>query len=259
MPATITLTSDLGTREPSVACIKGVLLKGCRDASVVDLGHQISPHQVTEAALFVLSAVPYFPEGTIHLVTVAPGPRPIAVRVEGQYLLCPDNGVITLLGEHYLIEEVREIKIPKNVAVRNSQTFFGREVFAPAAALLASGSAFHELGPEVSNFQRIDWPQPTDTGPGKVEGRIMHVDRFGNLISNIHATHLENTDVERVVAGRCTVYAISGSYNDVPEGKPVSLFGEAGYLELAYHGDRASERLGVEAGSFVEVFGPKNS
>ncbi|MEM1442710.1 MAG: SAM-dependent chlorinase/fluorinase [Verrucomicrobiota bacterium] len=255
MPATVTLTTDLGTQEPSVASIKGVLLSGCRDVSILDLGHQISPHQVTEAALFALSSVPCFPEGTIHLINVAPGPRPIAARVGGQFVICPDNGILTLLGDHYEIESVREIEVPQDIVHRNSQTFYGREVFAPAAAALASGTSFEELGEETAEYEKMDWPQPSGSGGDRIEGRIMHVDRFGNLISNIHSTHLENVEVQRVVAGRCTVYSISGSYDEVPEGKPLSLIGDAGYLELAYHGDKANERLGVEPGIVVEVIG----
>ncbi|MEM6278740.1 MAG: SAM-dependent chlorinase/fluorinase [Verrucomicrobiota bacterium] len=254
----ITLTTDLGTREPSVASIKGVLLKSCGDARIVDLGHQISPHQVTEAALFTLSAIPCFPEGTVHLVTVAPGPTPIAVRVAGQFVVCPDNGLLTLLGEHHEIESIRGIEIPEDVARRNTQTFFGREVFAPAAAALARGMPFEDLGPEREVLHRLEWPQPEKSERNKIDGRIMHIDRFGNLISNIHATHLEDITAERLVAGRCTVYGISSSYDDVPEGKPVALVGDAGYLELAYHGDHANERLGIEPGVLVEVYGKAN-
>lgn len=254
MPATITLTTDLGEQEPFVASIKGVLLSGCPEARIVDLGHQISPHQVTEAALFILGAIPYFPEGTIHLVTVAPGPTPVVAKVQGQFVICPDNGVLTLLSEHFEIEGIREIEVPAEVSRRNTQTFFGREVFAPAAAALACGTPFEELGPSVEKLRRIEWPQPNREVPRKLEGRIMHVDRFGNLITNIHCSHLEGTEVERVAAGNCTVYGISCSYEDVSPGKPVSLFGHAGYLELAYNGDRANERLQLSPGIFVNVF-----
>jgi len=254
MPATITLTTDLGEQEPFAASIKGVLLSGCPEARIIDLGHQISPHQVTEAALFVLGAIPYFPKGTIHLVTVAPGPTPVVVKVQGQTVICPDNGVLTLLSDHFEIEGIREIGVPTDVAHRNTQTFFGREVFAPVAAALACGTPFEELGKRMENLQRIEWPQPTREVPRKLEGRIMHVDRFGNLITNIHCFHLEGAEVERVAAGNCTVYEISRSYGDVPTGKPVALFGHAGYLELAYNGDRANERLQLTPGIFVNVF-----
>ena len=254
MPATITLTSDLGEQEPFVASIKGVLLSGCPEVKLVDLGHQISPHQVTEAALFVLGAIPYFPKETVHLVTVAPGPAPIAVKIQGQTIVCPDNGVLTLLEDHFEIEGIREIEVPESVSACDRQTFFGREVFAPAAAALAGGTPFDELGQPRDTLHRIEWPQPIHENPRKVEGRIMHVDRFGNLITNIHCSHLEGATVDRVAAGNCTVYEISCAYDDVPAGKPVALFGHAGYLELAYNGDRANERLQLTPGIFVNVF-----
>ena len=254
MPATITLTSDLGEQEPFAASIKGVLLSACPGVQLVDLGHQVSTHNVTEAALFVLGAIPYFPEGTVHLITVAPGPAPVAVKVRGQLVVCPDNGILTLLEDHFEIEGIREIDVPESVSACDRQTFFGREVFAPAAAALAGGTPFDELGQPRESLHRIDWPQPSREVAHKFEGRIMHVDRFGNLITNIHCSHLEGATVDRVAAGNCTVYEISCAYDDVPTGKPVALFGHAGYLELAYNGDRANQRLQLSPGIFVNVF-----
>lgn len=254
MPALITLTTDLGEQEPFVAGIKGVLLKGCPEAQIVDLGHQISPHNVTEAALFVLGSIPYFPEGTVHLISVAPGPQPVAVKIQGQVVVCPDNGILTLLSEHEAIEDLRSIEVPEAITSREGQTFFGREVFAPAAAALAGGGAFDEIGPPLEQLHRIDWPRPKQEKARKIEGKIMHVDRFGNLITNIHCSHLEGSTVERVAAGNCSVYEISGSYDDVPAHRPLALFGHSGYLEIAYNSGRANERLHLSPGIFVTVF-----
>lgn len=254
MPSLITLTTDLGQQEPFVASIKGVLCSQCPGVQVIDLSHQVSLHNVTEAALFALGSIPFFPQGTVHLVTVAPGPRPIAVKICGQFVVCPDNGILTLLADLHTVEEVSEIRLPENVRNRRGQRFFGREVFAPVAASLAAGNALASVGPALEGgIQRIDWPQPVKNKQ-RIDGRIMHVDRFGNLITNIHRSDLEGQDVERVAAGHFSLYGLSESYADVAEKKPLALIGPAGYLEVAYNGDRANKRLNITVGIAVNVF-----
>ena len=252
MSSLITLTTDLGEREPFAAMIKGVILSRSPQASIVDLSHQVPPRQVTEGAIFLLGALPYFPGGTIHLVNVAAGPRPIAAMIEGQIVLCPDNGVITLLEMLHRVSEVRAIRLPEECQGR--QVLFGREVFAPMAARLTQGEAFEDLGPVIEDWHRLDIPRPKLDDPTKIEGRIMHIDRFGNLITNIHRRHFEGKQVDRVACGSFSAYEMSEAYDEVPEGKPLALIGQSGYLELAYHGDNASQRLGLAPGILVTVF-----
>tara|TARA_R110000850_G_scaffold102678_4_gene212164 strand:- start:2772 stop:3548 length:777 start_codon:yes stop_codon:yes gene_type:complete len=254
MPHIITLTTDFGEQEPFSASIKGTILCHCPNANIVDLSHQISPHDVTEAALFALGAIPCFPEGTVHLINVAPGPDPVAVRINGQTVIAPNNGVLTLLSEHYEIEEIRAIEIPDAIANQSQQTLFGREIFAPAAASIAAGADFSSLGPVVNELFRLDWPHPEKRDPFKVEGKIMHVDRFGNLITNIHKSILDESPVERIAAGNFSIFGLSESYTDVLPQHPLALFGHSGYLEIAYNGDRAKDRLGVSPGILVSVF-----
>lgn len=251
MPSLITLTTDLGGREPFAAMIKGVILSRSPDASIIDLSHEVPPRQVTEGAIFLLGALPYFPGGTVHLVNVAAGPRPIAAMIEGQIVLCPDNGVITLLETLYRVVEVRAIRLPEECEGR--QVLFGREVFGPAAARLIDGEAFEDLGPVIEDWHRLDISRPRVDDPRQIEGRIMHVDRFGNLITNIHRRHLEGKRVDRVACGSFSAYEMSEAYDEVPEGKPLALIGQSGYLELAYHGDNASQRLGLSPGILVTV------
>lgn len=248
----ITLTTDLGEREPFSAMIKGVIFTHAPEANIVDLSHQIPPRQVTEGAIFLLGIIRCFPEGTIHLVNVAAGARPIAAAVEGQFVICPDNGVITLLEMLHQVSEVREIGLPEECEGR--QVLFGREVFAPAAARLAKGESFEELGPIVEDWKRLDIPRPNLDDPRKIEGRIIHVDRFGNLITNIHRRHLTGKSVDRVACGNFSAYELSECYDDVPEGTPLAVVGQSDYLELAYHGDQADQRLGLSPGILVTVF-----
>lgn len=248
MPPLVTLTSDLGEQEPNVATIKGVLLSQCPGLQIVDLTHDITCRQVLEGALYVASAVPFFPEGTIHLINVAPGPRPVLARVAGQYLVCPDNGVLSLLCDRYPLEAAREISLSDELANRTGQVFFGREVFAPVAASLANGAAFESIGSVVESLEGDTLPRANRKSDQVVEGEIVHIDRFGSLVTNIHESHIGEAEVSRIEVGHFPLFGISASYSDVPRGKPLALLGSTGYLEIAYNGDRADQRLGMELG-----------
>jgi S-adenosylmethionine hydrolase len=243
MPSLVTLTTDFGEREPFVAAVKGVLYTRCPGVQVVDLSHRIPRQSVMEGALFLARAIPYFPRGTVHLVGVSPGPAPIAVSIDGQQIVCPDNGIVTLLAERHGFEEKWSLHLPEEVEAHGGQTFFARDVFAPAAAQLAVGTRFQQLGTPLEQVTLLDVPKPKRDGANLVTGQIMHVDRFGNLITNIHSSFLEGLAVTHVQAGLFPIGPLRASYGDVPEGKPLALFGNAGYVEIAYNGDRADSRL----------------
>ncbi len=253
MQPLVTLTSDLGEQEPNVATIKGVLLSKCPNAQLVDLSHQITCRQLLEGALYVASAAPFFPEGTIHLVNVSPGPQPIAVKLNGQYFVCPDNGVLSLLCDRFEVEGIRAIAISQDLEDRNRQIFFGREVFAPAAGALASGTPLEELGPELTELHRADLPSARRASGQLIEGEIIHIDRFGTLVTNIHESLVGESTPSRIEVGHFPIFGLSQSYTDVAEGKPLALFGSTGYLEIAYNGDRAEKRLGMNRGILVKV------
>lgn len=253
MPPIITLTTDFEEREPYVAAAKGVLHTRCPGAQVVDLSHQIPRQSVAEGALFLVGSVPYFPEGTIHIVSVAAGPRPIAVSVKNQTVICPDNGVITLLSERFGIDETRAITHPDATPPEHGQVYFARDVFAPAAALLANGASMQDLGDPVDDAAILGVSRPEWDRKNVVLGRVMHVNRFGALVSNIHRSFLEGGRVTKVVIGDFPVGPLSESYSDVDRGLPLALFGSEGYLEIAYNGDRADKRLKKGVGIIVKV------
>jgi S-adenosylmethionine hydrolase len=253
VPSLVTLTTDFGEREPFVAAVKGVLFTRCPGVQVVDLSHEIPRQSVMEGALFLARAVPYFPRGTVHLVGVSPGPAPIAVSINGQQIVCADNGVVTLLAERHSIEEKRLLNIPEEVRAQRGQTFFARDVFAPVAARLAVGTRWEELGAALEKVTLLDVPKPKRESAAVVTGRIMHVDRFGNLITNIHSSCLEGLTVTNVEVGFFPIGPLRGSYGDVPEGKPLALYGSAGYLEIAYNRDRADTRLEMGPAVIVKL------
>ena len=258
MSGIVTLTTDFGTRDPYVAQLKGVLLARCEGVRIHDLTHEIAPQDVLEGALFLAAAVPTFPPGAVHLAVVDPGVgtarRAIAANVSGQHVVCPDNGLLTLLARRATIEETRSIEHASLRREPVSPTFHGRDLFAPAAAFLACGGALEELGPPVDAPVELPLPRPRTEG-GRLSGEVLHIDRFGNAISN-----LARSDVETAAAGRVIHVEAGGrqlplarAYGDVAEGEALALIGSAGLLEVAIRGGSAATALGLGRGSEVTV------
>ncbi|MXW23274.1 MAG: SAM-dependent chlorinase/fluorinase [Chloroflexi bacterium] len=252
MPGIVTLTTDFGTRDSYVAQLKGVLLSRCVDLRIHDLTHDIAPHDVVEGALFLAASVPTFPAGTVHLAVVDPGVgserRPIAAEVSGQRVVCPDNSLLTLLARAQPIEAVHELTNPQFRREPVSATFEGRDVFAPAAAHLACGGAIADLGPAVSDLARLALPEPERTERG-MRGEVMHVDRFGNAITNIHVSMLRDGlhHAQVRVAGR--ELPVLRTYADAAGGEALALVGSSGYIEVAVREGSAAETLGLRRGS----------
>jgi S-adenosylmethionine hydrolase len=279
----ITLTTDFGTRDSYVAQLKGELYaQGPSDLELVDLTHEIAPQHVLEAALFVRAAWPRFPSGTVHIVVVDPGVgsarRPLALHAElpqgaggDQHWVGPDNGVMSLS----FAAALSAVELTPTLFARGpvSSTFHGRDVFAPAAARLAHGGNLASLGRalSVAELARLDFPAVERTSEG-VRGRVLHVDRFGNLISNITRTELAalaasasapgaHADSElahlqalRIRVGRVQCPFIR-TYAEAPEATPVALVGSSDFVEIAVAcGDAARTlRLGVGALLHVEI------
>jgi len=254
----ITLTTDFGMGDPYAAAMKGIIYGIAPDVEIADLSHDIPPHDILEGALFLAGALPYFPAGTIHAVVVDPGVgmarHPIALWAGNQTIVCPDNGLPTLFTREHPIEEVRLISNSRFMCETVSPTFHGRDVFAPAAARLASGAPFHELGEELDTIVTLDIPHPQQTTQGGVEGEVIHVDRFGNLVTNIHRSLVSGAFGGTVSAGdRCRLSGIHRTYGEVPPGEPLALFGSCGYLEIAMNAGNAAVALGLDKGAPVEL------
>ena len=254
----VTLTTDFGTRDPYVAQLKGVLLARCEGVRIHDLTHEIAPQDVLEGALFLAAAVPTFPPGTVHLAVVDPGVGTargaIAVSAGGQYLVCPDNGLLTLLARRGAIEAIRLIESTSLRREPVSPTFHGRDLFAPAAAFLACGGALEELGPPLDALVELPLPRPRAEG-ARLVGEVLHVDRFGNAITN-----LARSDIEAVAGGRAVRVEAGGrllplarTYGDVAVGEALALIGSADLLELAVREGSAAATLGLARGSEVTV------
>jgi S-adenosylmethionine hydrolase len=261
--AIITLTTDFGTRDWYVAAMKGVILSINPDAQVVDLTHDIESHNVLECALFLRGSTGYFPSGSIHVVVVDPGVgtgrRPLCVKTADGYYFAPDNGVLSLVvpGE----KQLNAVAIENAVYLRStiSATFHGRDVFAPAAAHVSLGVHITDLGPEVDDIARLDIPLPESVDAGVVEAEVIHIDRFGNVITNLDRMAWEDLtgahdDVgAEVVCGSVTLTPISKTYGDVPSGAPLALWGSSGLLEISVNQGDAAKKTGAKVGDRIKI------
>jgi hypothetical protein len=253
----ITLTSDFGLRDPYVASMKGVIYTITKNARVVDLTHEIPPQDVFEGALFLAGAIPYFPEGTIHVAVIDPGVgtdrHPIVVSAGDQILVCPDNGLPTLFLQKHPLQEAWIIKNPRFLRETVSATFHGRDVFAPTAAHLASGAALHEVGEELDTIVTLDVPRPRQDSAQCLHGEIVHVDRFGNLVTNIHRSMIGDAAPHVIRAGRHRLRGLRRTYAAAPPGTALALFDSADYLEIAINGGNAHAALRLGPGDEVSV------
>jgi hypothetical protein len=234
--------------------MKAAILRITRAVHIVDVTHDVAPHDVTEGALALEAAAPHFPAGTVHVAVVDPGVgtgrRGLAVASAGAVFIGPDNGLFTpfLVADWHAVElRAEEFRLPVV-----SRTFHGRDVFAPAAAHVTLGVELARLGPPVSDPVRLSWPEVREVS-GAVAGAVVHVDRFGNLVTSIHAQALETLgpDVTIRIAGR--TLPLIGTYGDLPAGRGGALIGSSNRLEIAVREASAAAVLGARRGTAVVV------
>ncbi len=250
------LLTDFGVADPYVGAMKGAILSVCPEATLVDITHEVSRHDVLSGALTLAAACPTFPAGAVFLAVVDPGVgssrRGLALQAGPHLFVGPDNGLFSfVLGEHgearlHALENGRLFRAPV------SPVFHGRDVFGPVAGHLARGLALSEVGPKVEDPVRLEAPEPRKLAPGEWEAAVLYVDRFGNLTTSLWGHALEGARaVEVLVAGATIPWA--RTYSDVGLGSPCALVGSSGRLEVAVREGSASARLGVGKGSPVRV------
>ena len=244
--AIITLTTDFGTSDGYVGAMKGVIVRVAGShpvPAIVDLAHDIPAGDIAHAAWVVANSTLEFPPGSIHVVVVDPGVggarRDVIVRARQRWYVGPDNGVFAYLAER--CSEAYAIENERFRAEHVSRTFHGRDVFARTAAAIASGEDPSTAGPLIALAGKLPWGKRD-----KAVGRIVHVDRFGNLIS----------DLPEAEAGTAVLVAgmtlpLVGTYEDVPPGHELAYIGSAGTVEIAVHGGHAGKRLGLPRGSEI--------
>jgi S-adenosylmethionine hydrolase len=257
----IALLTDFGLRDHYAGTMKGVVLGVCPDAMLVDITHDVPPHDVLTGALELAASYRYFPGGTVFLVVVDPGVgssrRAIAAEAGDFRFVAPDNGVLSVVFEELPPKRIVELTDRRYARPTVSRTFEGRDRFAPAAAWLAKGVALTALGRPTAPAVKLDVPKPLLT-PDAVEGVILRIDRFGNLITNIERKPVEGFLVSGgavVLVGDLTVRVVE-TYADARAGELCALFGSTDHLELAVSGDSAATRLGLGRGATVRIRRP---
>lgn len=254
----ITLLTDFGMTDPFVGIMKGVILSVCREAIVIDLTHAVPPQDVRAGALLLRAAVGVFPPGTIHVAVVDPGVgsvrRPILIETERGTFVGPDNGVLSLAvaslggGRARVIENQRYFHQPV------SQTFHGRDIFAPVAAHLACGVRPAEIGSPIDSIVELTIPLMGATDSGLV-GQVLYADHFGNLITNIAGAAIQRFANQRIcvsIAGK-RVAGPMASYADVPEGEPLAIIDSWDMLEVAVRNGSAAKKFAAGPGTPVTV------
>ncbi|MFQ6065210.1 MAG: S-adenosyl-l-methionine hydroxide adenosyltransferase family protein [Candidatus Bathyarchaeia archaeon] len=258
----ITLLSDFGLKDPYVAEMKAVILSICPEACIVDISHEIEKFDVRMGAFILASAAPYFPRGTVHVAVVDPGVgterRPLLVETEWSFYVGPDNGLLMLSARRERIRHVYNINNPQYMRPQVSRTFHGRDIFAPAAAHLAKGLSPSEFGTEIHDYLLPKFAQPK-LKRGEFLGEVLHIDGFGNIVTNI-----SERDLEKIGAREgCLLHVkfkdkvlglkLSSAYGMVPAGRALAIIGSGDLLEISVNQANASQIFEVKKGDSVNI------
>ncbi len=254
----ITLTTDFGLSDHFVGTMKGVILSIAPKAQIVDITHGIQPYNIAEAAFEIAQAMKYFPKGAIHVVVVDPGVgsdrRPVLAEAAGQFFIAPDNGVLSMIYDA-APTKVRVISNPKLLLKNVSRTFHGRDVFAPAAAHMATGAKPATFGKFATDYVRLMTLKPLALAKHVWRGTVLKVDRFGNLITNFDVAHFAGLKTRpfEMRAGNARIHRLALHYAETAIGELFVIVGSSGYLEIGANQESAAAQLGCGAGAAVEL------
>ena len=255
----VTLLTDFGLADHYVASMKGVILSVDARIQIVDISHEVPPFDTNHAAFLLAASHSWFPRVTVHVVVVDPGVgserRPLAIRAMGSYFVGPDNGVLSLAVAGARDLEVVAIDPRRIREEAPSSTFHGRDIFAPAAAALATGTPLSALGPSIDDMVVLPGQIAKRSADGALEGAVIHVDHYGNCVTSLRPQDFGTVDwrdCEFVVQGR-RVDRTARFYDEGSETEPFVLLGSTGYLEVALRQGSAAERLGIRTGDPVRA------
>ncbi len=274
MAPPITLLTDFGTEDAYVAVMKGVILTRDPKAIVIDITHAIEPQNIRHGAFILGSAYHYFPKNSIHVAVVDPGVgserRGIILKAPGALFVAPDNGILTYVIDQLALNdellpdtgidatmirlkrgiEAVSITDPRFWRTPVSPTFHGRDIFAPVAAGLSLGVSPYEFGEKTDVLTVLPISRPQLLGPHELLGHVMHIDHFGNLVTDIRSSDLPPGFTE-VYVGGFRIDGISRHY--MQEHGLLALIGSSGYLEIALCRGSAASHLGATVGDEVTV------
>ena len=258
MPELVTLITDFGLKDSYVGAVKGVLKTFAPDLEVIDITHEIPAQDVAAAAWVLDGAYPYFPDDTVHVVVVDPGVgtdrKGLAVDTKQGFFVGPDNGVFSGILSAHRDAKIVALENPKLMREKVSSTFHGRDVFAPAAAHLSLGTPLSDFGKVVSDPVILEMWE-VEEGQGELVGRVVHIDRFGNSVTNLSRDMLtkEGKEPSQIQTGEHRFSTITKTYGDTPSGEAAVLVGSNNMLEIAVTGGDAASQLRIKRGDKVLV------
>ncbi|MEK7290770.1 MAG: SAM-dependent chlorinase/fluorinase, partial [Planctomycetota bacterium] len=275
----MTLLTDFGNQDAYVGVMKGVITGINPLANIIDICHNIPPQDVFNAAYLLYTSYKYFPRGTIHVAVVDPGVGTerniVCVKTKDYFFLVPDNGLLSFIVQEEKPKVIVRLTNDRYFLPSPSNTFHGRDIFAPAAAYLSLGVKLRQLGIKINQLKQLDIPKPDYKKMGQLEGQIIYIDRFGNLITNIKKEYLvkwvggqksedrinqRKTTLKELfslcntietVIGKKKIIGLSKSYTDVKTGEPLVLFGSAGFLEVSINQGNAQKYFRVDRGNKI--------
>jgi len=255
----ITLLTDFGTQDPYVASMKGVILGINPKCTLVDITHEVLPQDIQEGAMLLANAFSYFPKGTIHVAVVDPGVggqrKPILLQTKNYLFVGPDNGLFTLAAKRDKVKQVVHLTDRKIFLSNISNTFHGRDIFAPVAGHLSCGVNPKAFGERLECWTELDLREPEVKGD-KLLGEIVLIDRFGNLITNIEKEGFFSFVKDQpflIRAGKKTIRELKKGYYEGKKNDPMALFGSQGFLEISVREGNAQKMLKVKRGEPIQI------
>ena len=261
--AIVTLTTDFGLNDHLVGAMKGVILEIAPEAQIIDISHAVQPFDILDGALTISQAYSYFPSGTVHMVIVDPGVgtarRPVILTSDRHLFVAPDNGVLSLIYDREERISVRHVTAEHYFLQPRSNTFHGRDIFSPVAAYLAKGVEPDRFGDEIIDYVRFSAPRPKPVDERTLQGVVLKVDRFGNLVTNItpqDAPQLFSATppaFKIVIGAKAQATRMCSNYAEGAPGEVFGILGSMGFLEVATNRGSAYQMLGAGKGSEVNV------
>lgn len=257
----ITLLTDYGTRDSYVAAIKGVISSVNPNADIIDITHDIKSQDIIEAAFIISCTYKYFPVRTIHVVIVDPtvgsNRRILLVVTDEYYFIAPDNGVLSLIYDTGTVSTVYEVNAEHYYLSEINPTFHGRDIMAPVAGWLSKGIESDKFGEPITDYLKLTFPKPRLISPKSLKGTVFHVDRFGNIISNIMVGDINKAQAEyksenfKIVIGKFEINSLKRTYCEGNKGELIALIGSSGYLEIASYQNDAAYITGACRGTEI--------
>ena len=261
-PRIVSFTTDFGLEDPFVGIMHGVVLNIHPEVQIVDISHAVPSFDVLDGAWTIAQSYRFFPPRTVHVIVVDPGVgsarRPILAETDDYIFVAPDNGVLSLVEAREPSFRVRHVTADRYFLQPVSQTFHGRDIFAPVAAWLAKGIAPEDFGPEVTDYARLPVHCVGQDENGRLSASVLKVDKFGNLITNLREEDLPGLfsappPVIRLAIAGQIIARVCRSYAEGGGEELFAIFGSSGYLEIAARQESAAKKLSVREGEPVTV------